>query len=80
MISFKLFEQSSFEECFSYVAEKLSAAGRDELREIFGSLSDMADECEIGVTSYGGCLLIRMYDEGYFFVYPIAMTDSADAI
>lgn len=79
MISFKILKENFLEECFSYAIEQLPAAEADEVREIFDSLLGMSEECEVGVTAFGGCLLIRMYDEGYFFVYPIEMTDGADA-
>ena len=79
MISFKVFSKDVFEECYSYLFNALSGIEADELRNILDSLLEMSKECEVGVSSHSGCLLMRMYDDGYFFVYPIEMTEDADA-
>ncbi len=78
MISFKLFDESSYDECLSFAAFSLSDAKRGDIVEIFDSLSEMAEECEVGISAQSGCFLVRIYDGEYFFAYPIAMMDGAD--
>lgn len=78
MISFKPFDENSYGECLSFAACALSPADSGEIEEMFASLSEMTEECEVGISAYSGCLLVRIYDGEYFFAYPIAMTDGAD--
>lgn len=78
MISFKPFDGDSYDECLSYAAKSLPNAEKCEIADIFESLSEMAEECEVGISAYSGCLLVRIYDGEYIFAYPIPMTEDAD--
>ena len=78
MISFKPYNTDSRNECLISVLSEIPGAERDEMCEIFDYLDDMSVEYEIAVTAFSGCLLVRIFDGEYLFVYPIAMTDTAD--
>ena len=78
MISFKIFDGGSRNECLACIANSIPNAEKEEMEEVFDTLSEVAKECEVGVSAFADCLLVRIYDGEYFFAYPIAMTESAD--
>ena len=66
MISFTILN----EENISDIEERFTAdypdADGEYLRDILYSLAE--DDCEVAVSQSHGCLLVRLYDEGYSFV------------
>lgn len=78
MISFRIYGSDSRDECFSYALSSIEGAEREELSGIFEYLDEVSENFEIGVTAFGGCLLVRIYDGEYFFAYPIAVTEESD--
>lgn len=78
MISFKIYNSDFRDECIRYTRSALVGAEQREIDEVFDYLDGMAEEYEIGVTAFAGCLLVRIYDEEYLFAYPVAVTDGAD--
>ena len=77
MISFLPLEAGREREVLDFLCSALADADAAEIEEILSSFAD--DDCEVALSASHGCLLIRIFDGEYLFVYPIALTDSADA-
>ena len=57
----------------------LGDSAREYAEEILGEMSSMSGEgCEVAASLAAGCLLVRIYDEGYAFPYPFALTEESD--
>ncbi len=79
MISFRILTADSEREIIDRTLIVIPEAEREEIEEILSSFSD-SDEVEVAVSAADGCLLLRIFDGEYLFPYPIALTESADAI
>ena len=81
MISFKVWDDGNLSELVDGVMLAVPAADRAEVEEILLSFTDCTDvPPEIAVSAAHGCLLVRIFENEYLFVYPIALTDTADAV
>lgn len=81
MISFKILENGNIFEIIGDVMRAVPSADRTEIEEILLSFLDNTDyQPEIAVSAAHDCLLVRIFDIEYLFVYPIALTDTADAV
>jgi len=81
MISFKLLSDENFGEIIDSVIAIIPEADREEIEEILFSFSDCSDgSLEVAVSAAHGCMLLRIFDAEYLFPYPIALTDTADAL
>jgi RimJ/RimL family protein N-acetyltransferase len=76
MLSFSLLDENGIEKTIDRIMSAIPDCDRSYLHEIIGSLLD--GDSEIAVSSSCGCLLIRIFDGEYSFVYPIDLTDDAD--
>ena len=78
MLSFEILHEENIDSLKEKVASATAGCDAEYLCEILESLLD--DEAEIGISHSDGCLLVRIFDEGYSFVYPIPISDEADDI
>ena len=78
MISFTPFTRENSDALTGELGRIL--ADTEYVREILASFLEILDEgVEIALTNSHGCLLVRIFDSGkYSFVYPIAISESAD--
>ena len=74
MLSFKLLNEQNAEK----IINSFSGCDRDYLCEIVESFLD--DDAEIALSFADGCLLVRIFDGEYSFVYPIEVCDECDAL
>ena len=74
MLSFKILNEENTEEIIGSFTEGDS----EYLREIVESF--LEDEDEVAISFCDGCLLVRIFDGEYSFVYPIALTEDADPL
>lgn len=78
-ISFKVLTGENAPALLSELKEKLGA--REEIEEIFEELLDnLSDGCEYAVSSYSGCVLLRIYDGEYLFPYPISVSEEGNEL
>ena len=78
MISFKALTEKNIEEIVMSLAPTDEIYG--EFLELAYSLDLTLDDVEFALSFSHGCALVRIFDMGrYSFLYPFAMTDSADA-
>lgn len=81
MISFKLLGEENCGEIIDGIIAIVPEADREEIEEILFSFSDCSDgSLEVAVSAAHGCVLLRIFDAEYLFPYPIALTDTADAL
>ena len=81
MIKFEILSEENVEALAARLASECDGSAEEtaEVIESFLSLIDEGD-IEVGVCSVGGCLVARIFDMGrYMFVYPIELSESADA-
>ena len=78
MISFTILDENSREKTLNGILSSMPDADEEYLAEIIDSL--LEDDGEIAVSSSHGCLLIRIFDGEYSFVYPVELTDEADTV
>lgn len=76
MISFTVLDSNNIDEITSSLAN-LYGDG-EYIGEILESFID--PDLEVGVGQSCGCLLVRLFDGGYSFVYPIPLLDDADEL
>lgn len=76
MISFTILDENSREGIVKSIVASMPDADFDYLSDIIDSL--LEDDGEIAVSKSHGCLLIRIFDGEYSFVYPVELTDDAD--
>jgi RimJ/RimL family protein N-acetyltransferase len=76
MLSFTILDENSREEIVSDITAHMLGADETYLSDIIDSLLD--DEGEVALSSSHGCLLIRIFDGEYTFVYPIELTEDSD--
>lgn len=83
MISFTELSPLNKEKLAEKCAREIAGADIEEITDIIFSFCELCeDECDtcVAISHYGDCLLARIFDMGrYSFVYPIALTDTADA-
>ena len=77
MISFIPLTHENEQEILDHLSVQLPEADESEISEIISSFSDSSD-VEAAFSASNGCLLIRLFDSEYLFVYPVAMSDVAD--
>ena len=81
MISFKILTDESRDEILDSVFESIPDADRVFASDNLSLLLENEDEdIEYAVTSAHGCLLIRVYDEEYCFIYPLPLCEGADKL
>ena len=78
MISFTILNEENIGGIEVNFTSDYPDADGEYLRDILYSLAE--DDCEVAVSQSHGCLLVRLYDEGYSFIYPIALTDGLEAL
>lgn len=78
MISFTILDENSREKTLNGILSSMPDADEEYLAEIIDSL--LEDDGEIAVSSSHGCLLIRIFDGEYSFVYPVELTEDADTV
>lgn len=77
MISFIIIKEENKDEMLDRLMLKMPEADLEYMCEIVDSLlSD--DECEYALSCSDGCLLVRIFDEKYLFLYPVAVCEGAD--
>lgn len=77
MLSFKILNEENRDEILDRLTLEMPDADGDYMVEIADSLLEN-DDCEYGVAASHGCLLIRIFDEKYYFIYPVAVCEEAD--
>lgn len=77
MISFRILTEDTEREITNAVLAAIPEADVEEIGDIFFSFYC---EAEIAVSTAHGCMLIRIFDDEYFFVYPIPLHDGADPL
>lgn len=79
MISFKDYTDTA--EAVREACEACPTAEPEYVRDVIESFAEMVDEdVEAAFSAECGCLLVRIFDMGrYSFVYPIEISDDADA-
>ena len=75
MISFTILDENSRGKIVKSIMASMPDADFDYLSDIIDSL--LGDEGEIAVSFSHGCLLIRIFDGEYSFVYPIELTEKS---
>ena len=77
MISFIIINKENKDEILDRLMLQMPEADFEYMSEIVDSLlSD--DECEYALSHSNGCLLVRIFDKKYLFLYPVALCDGAD--
>ena len=78
MLSFKIIDENNKEEVLDRLLLSIPDADMDYVGEIADSLLEDCD-CEYALSASHGCLLIRIFDEGYSFAYPVAVCEDSDS-
>jgi RimJ/RimL family protein N-acetyltransferase len=79
MISFLPLNDGDEREIVGKLVGIIPDADGEEILEIIDSFSG-SDDCEVAFSASHGCLLVRIFDSEYLFVYPIALSEGADAL
>lgn len=77
MLSFKIINEDNRDEVIDRLSLAIPDADCEYMCEIIDSLLDDG-ECEYALSHSHGCLLVRIFYEKYFFLYPVALCDDAD--
>lgn len=77
MISFKVLTEENKDELIDKFNIAIEGSDAEYLSEIICSLLE-DDTCEYAVSHSTGCLLVRIFDGKYCFLYPVAVCDDAD--
>ena len=77
MISFRILTEDTEREITNDILATIPEADIEEIGDIFFSFYC---EAEIAVAAAHGCMLIRIFDDEYLFVYPIPLHDGADTL
>ena len=70
MISFDVIANGNSDLLVQKLERKCVDADFDYVSDILAELSSCGDGCEYAVSAFSGCLLVRVYDGEYFFLYP----------
>ena len=70
MISFDVIANGNSDLLVKKLERKCVDADFDYVSDILEELSSCGDGCEYAVSAFSGCLLVRVYDGEYFFLYP----------
>lgn len=77
MLSFKIVNEENREELLDALTIGMPDADGEYMSEIIDSLLEDG-ECEYALSSSHGCLLVRIFDEKYIFLYPVSVCEDAD--
>lgn len=77
MLSFNIINEHNKDEILDSLLVKMPEADGEYMAEIVESLLEDG-ECEYAISSSNGCLLVRIFDEKYLFIYPVAVEEGAD--
>ena len=78
MISFEVLSAVNREAVIHNLSEKHPEYDRDYLSEIAEQLLSLDDGCEYAMSVVSGCLLIRVFDEEYCFLFPEPVCEEYD--
>lgn len=76
MISFKILTEESGREMLGLLSDLSKDADMEFFSEIIEDM--LHDDCEYALCHSDLCLLVRVYDGEYSFVYPLSICDEAD--
>lgn len=79
MLAFKILTSENKDDILSALTCNMPDADTDYLLEVADSLC-CDGECDYALAVAHGCLLIRIFDEKYMFVYPLPLCEGADAL
>lgn len=79
MICFKILSVEDRQSCLAMLSKETLDIDLDYATEIIDSLLEDEDS-EYAISSAYGCMLIRVFDGGYSFIYPVALNDEADPV
>ena len=78
MLVFKILTDENRDEMLDFLSENITDIDKDYTEEILDSL--LCDEdSEYAVSSAYGCVMVRVFDGRYSFIYPIELCDDANA-
>lgn len=80
MISFKILTTESKESLLREISDSTPGADIVFASDNMTLLLEDEDETEYAVTHAHGCLLIRIFDGEYCFIYPLSLCDGADTL
>ena len=85
MISFKILTKESMEELLEEIRESAPDAdltfAEDNMRLFLEHSLEVSDgEIEYAISYSNGCLLFRIYEEEYSFMYPLPLFEGADTV
>ena len=76
MLKFTILTEHTADDIRAALLSAMPEADGEYIDEILESFLD--DECECAVTASSGCLLVRIFDGEYSFIYPVAVCEEAD--
>lgn len=79
MLSFTPITNETADELIEYITKQLPEADGEYVEEIICSFLD-DEECECAAAPSCGCLALRVFEDGYSFIFPVAVCDEADPI
>ena len=79
MLTFKIITEDNKDAVIGDIISNMPDADSEYIYEVVDSLF-YDGECEYALCASNDCLLIRVFDEKYMFVYPLPLCDGADAI
>lgn len=77
MLSFKIITEENKDQIIDSLTVGMADADLEYISEIIDSLLD-EDDSEYAVSSSHGCLLVRVFDGRYSFIYPVAVCEEFD--
>lgn len=80
MISFKILARKALNEVILSIADNCPGADLDYVQDISEELLSANDGCEYALSTDSGCLLIRVFDDGYFFLCPEPIAEEFDVL
>ena len=80
MISFKPLTKDGKAELIGEIRSVIPSADLELLSENLDMLSESFDADSCGVTYSNGCLLARIYEDEYYFIYPLSLCYVADPV
>ena len=80
MISFDVLTGDNADEIAEKLCKKHPDLDADYVLDIADQLSSSDDSCEYALSAAAGCLLIRVFEDEYFFLYPEPVAESFDVL
>ena len=80
MISFKILTEEALESLLQEINEAIPDADMTYASDNLHLLLEDEEDTEYAVSHSHGCLLIRVYDDEYSFIYPLPLCDGADKL